>query len=202
MQARVLDASTPVYENPDSLLASIAELHEGDELTIVKTESGNKWVQITLADNRTGYIAGATKIYRIKTVSLLQDAPVRAEANGSAAIETTLYKGNTLQLIGTVDGPDQKWVKIRYNNGLTGFILPETKIKEQTINSQYGRYGSRSGKSNMILGGVICIIGIVVTVGTYSAASSGGGSYYVAWGAIVFGGYRFVTGIIQVSRGH
>ena len=51
------------------------------------------------------------------------------------------------------------------------------------------------GIKQAAIGAVICIIGIAVTVGTYSAAS-GGGTYVVAWGAIIFGGWRFLRGLM------
>ncbi len=54
-----------------------------------------------------------------------------------------------------------------------------------------------SANRNMLVGGVICIIGILVTIGTYAAAShsSSGGSYVVAWGAIIFGAIQFFRGL-------
>jgi hypothetical protein len=42
-----------------------------------------------------------------------------------------------------------------------------------------------------------CIGGLIVTAVTYSNASNEGGTYVVAWGAIVFGGYQFIKGIYQ-----
>jgi hypothetical protein len=48
---------------------------------------------------------------------------------------------------------------------------------------------------NIIVGGLICLVGIVVTVGTYMAASSEGGTYTIAWGAILFGGLQFFRGL-------
>jgi hypothetical protein len=56
-----------------------------------------------------------------------------------------------------------------------------------------------AGRRHMVTGGVICAIGIVVTVVTYSAAAEGGGSYVVAWGAIIFGGIRFFRGLMQAT---
>ena len=47
---------------------------------------------------------------------------------------------------------------------------------------------------NMVLGAIICIIGIAITAGTYSAASSSGGSYTICYGAIAVGFLRFITG--------
>jgi hypothetical protein len=43
-----------------------------------------------------------------------------------------------------------------------------------------------------------CIGGIVVTAMTFSlAASSGGGIFIIAWGAILFGGLQFLQGLFQ-----
>ncbi len=50
----------------------------------------------------------------------------------------------------------------------------------------------------MMMGAVICIIGLVVTIATYSAASKGGGTYIVAFGAILGGGYRFFKGMSEM----
>jgi hypothetical protein len=57
--------------------------------------------------------------------------------------------------------------------------------------------GNGAGSGDMVLGGIICLIGLVVTIGSYAAASesSGGGRYVIAWGAIVFGAIRFFKGI-------
>jgi hypothetical protein len=55
-----------------------------------------------------------------------------------------------------------------------------------------------AGKKNMAYGALWCIGGIVVTAATYgAAASAGGGTYVVAWGAIVFGAIQFIRGLVQ-----
>jgi len=56
------------------------------------------------------------------------------------------------------------------------------------------------GLRNMAVGAIVCLIGIAVTAGTYSAASSGG-HYVVAWGAIVFGAFQFLKGLFQLATG-
>lgn len=43
----------------------------------------------------------------------------------------------------------------------------------------------------MLRGGIVCIVGIGVTVATYSVASNGG-TYVVAWGAMIFGAIEFI----------
>jgi hypothetical protein len=57
--------------------------------------------------------------------------------------------------------------------------------------------GGGGGGADMAIGALICIVGIVITAGSYMAASgsSGGGRYVIAWGAIVFGAIRFFKGM-------
>lgn len=59
--------------------------------------------------------------------------------------------------------------------------------------------GGHSGKTDMIIGAVICLIGIAVTFFTYTSAANnpGGGTYVVAWGAIIFGAIRFFRGLMS-----
>ena len=54
--------------------------------------------------------------------------------------------------------------------------------------------------TNMIVGGLICTVGIAITLWTYSAAATGGGSYIVAWGAILFGAIRFFRGLSNKGK--
>ena len=57
-----------------------------------------------------------------------------------------------------------------------------------------------AGKQDMLYGALWCIGGTVVTAVTYSAASSGGGTYVVAWGAIVFGAIQFFRGLSHLGK--
>ena len=47
----------------------------------------------------------------------------------------------------------------------------------------------------MVIGGALFALGGIVTYATYSsAAGAGGGSYFLWWGPMVFGGWRFLKG--------
>jgi hypothetical protein len=59
----------------------------------------------------------------------------------------------------------------------------------------------RAGKKNMLFGASWCIGGIAVTAITYEAASQGGGTFIIAWGAVLFGGIQFLHGLFQSARG-
>lgn len=54
--------------------------------------------------------------------------------------------------------------------------------------------------TKMIGGGLSFIIGIFVTLGTYSQAMTSGGTYIVAWGAVVFGAIGFFSGSAEKSK--
>jgi hypothetical protein len=54
--------------------------------------------------------------------------------------------------------------------------------------------GETPGLKSMAVGGLVCVIGLAVTIGT---ASAGGNKFVVAWGAILFGGLQFFWGLVQ-----
>jgi hypothetical protein len=51
-------------------------------------------------------------------------------------------------------------------------------------------------------GAVLLVVGIIITVGTYGAASSSatGGVYFVPWGLIVIGGLWIIRGLMMFGR--
>ena len=60
----------------------------------------------------------------------------------------------------------------------------------------------KMGQKHMLYGALWCIGGTLVTALTYQAAANkGGGSYVVAWGAIVFGAIQFFRGMFQAASG-
>ena len=77
--------------------------------------------------------------------------------------------------------------------------VKRTTRKRSSANDGYKRSLRAHGVRNMIYGGLWCVGGTTVTVYTYESAASspGGGTYFVAWGAILFGGIQFVKGFVQ-----
>jgi hypothetical protein len=76
---------------------------------------------------------------------------------------------------------------------------PSSTVAEPVTHSDDVAAIRAAANKNMLVGGLWCAGGILVTALTYSAAS-GGGSYVVAWGAIVFGGIQFFRGLLLRSR--
>ncbi len=58
-----------------------------------------------------------------------------------------------------------------------------------------------AGRRTMLIAALFLVGGILVTVITYSRASSGGGTYFVAWGAMLWGLVYFFVGLAQYLKG-
>lgn len=58
----------------------------------------------------------------------------------------------------------------------------------------------KSGKSTLLLGAGLAGLGVAITAGTYSAASSGGGSYVVTYGLILVGGWLALKGLWRMMN--
>ncbi|HEX8168165.1 MAG TPA: hypothetical protein VF601_20550 [Beijerinckiaceae bacterium] len=53
------------------------------------------------------------------------------------------------------------------------------------------------GVRSMGIGALICVVGLLITIGTYSAVSRSGGHYVVAYGAVLAGGFQFIVGLFR-----
>src|SRR5260370_38851423 len=61
--------------------------------------------------------------------------------------------------------------------------------------------GGRRGKSLIIYGAIFFAIGLVITIGTYAAADSGGGgTYIVSWGPMLGGPRALIRGSFHPVR--
>jgi hypothetical protein len=68
------------------------------------------------------------------------------------------------------------------------------------IHNSNGIAEGGGSNANMWIGGAICLIGIVVTVGSCMAAGEGGGRYTIAYGAIIWGAIQFFRGMSQSNQ--
>lgn len=58
----------------------------------------------------------------------------------------------------------------------------------------------RKARNSALINGTIFVAGLLMTLGTLSSATKSGGSYFVFWGAILFGLYGCVRAIIRHVR--
>lgn len=193
MQARMNAERTVVT---DQMGQPLAELPAGTVLSFGPTvkRNGAEYATVRMRDGRLGFIDGDTKIHVIRKGNLLdKTCAVKATPDLNAPVLYELKKNAEMVLLAGV-GEGTDWVYIQDNKGGRGFIDGKTKLKF------HGGQVVRAPSGDLIAGGLWCVGGTVVTVATYSAARDGG-TYFVAWGAILFGGLQFLRGLYNLIRG-
>lgn len=77
------------------------------------------------------------------------------------------------------------------DRGIAHFIVTE----------KVDRVRTHAGRKHMVIGGLICVVGLAVTWYSYLyARDGGGGRYVVAYGAIIVGGIQFVRGLMMARQ--
>jgi hypothetical protein len=198
VKAILLDPHTALYAQPDTSSPVVTLLREGDEIAIgaIKKKGGHTWATVTLPDTPQCYMQGTARIRRLREVRLLTAFEARTEPSTEAPVLDRYPWGTTLIVL---EAGEQAWIKVRDGQGREAF-LPATTALEDAGEVARAAAIAAVGKRNMIVGGIWCVGGTAVTIGTYTAAS-GGGTYVVAWGAIIFGGYQFLKGLGQYTGG-
>src|SRR5579872_7323138 len=196
MKARIIEQPAMVYNDAGPAAMPIVQLPVGLEVELggIKKQGGQTWVGVTLPNGQTGFLTGDVRIYHIKNVTLLQDGVnVYTGPSLQAPVAARFPKNAKFQITDSVQLDGATWVRIRDAGGLEGFIQGGTMIRVQ---QEAATATKALGGKNMLVGGLWCVGGTVVTVGSMVAAQ-GGGYYLVTWGAIVFGGIQFFRGLGQ-----
>jgi hypothetical protein len=90
-------------------------------------------------------------------------------------------------------------VKALTDSGLDHDVAAKVVQNVQNFIAAFAQAVKSSGLKNALFGALWCIGGTAVTVLTYEAAS-GGGTYFVAWGAILFGAIQAIRGLAMLGR--
>jgi Bacterial SH3 domain len=194
MKARIVDQAAILRTSPGLTSAAIAELPADSEVELgqVKSNAGTRWVSVSLLDGRSGYVPGDTKVFIFKRATLLQDrVDVYAGPSEDSGVVTRCQKNDRFQMTGNVTRDGKTWVKIRDAAGTEGYIDGGTRVRTET------QAAMESPQHAMLHGALWCIGGILVTTITYSLASDHGGTYLIAWGPVIFGGWRFLKGLFR-----
>ena len=76
-----------------------------------------------------------------------------------------------------------------------GFTQQDATLVVNRVNVQFRQAMAKISLRRAGIGALWCIGGSAVTYYTFASAANGGG-YVIAWGAIIFGGYRMIAGLI------
>ncbi len=197
VRARLLIDGTPLYYSEDDTVDPIATLPRGQELfTFLALDPASLWRPVKLPDGGpAGYIPCGAQLFICYTARVAGDATLYEEPDAGSRILLRLDPGAPLLVIGEARQESGTWHMVRIDAATVGYLAPATALRENRPSAaRTGAYRLRANR-DMVLGGLWCIGGTIVTVVTYQAAASGG-TYVVAWGAIVFGGYQFLRGLL------
>jgi hypothetical protein len=189
--------SVPVRVGASEQAAILCVLKAEDEMDFSGIESarGKKWCKIKLQSGEKGYVPGDTRIRQLLYARLEQPgAEMRLAPEAGSTIARQLVRGDSFLLVRTVKLESGSWVRIRLGDGSEGFLDGKAKIKQIAAKVQSVQ---NTPQHDMVVGGVWCIGGILVTAITYSAVAESGGTYFVAWGAILFGAIQFLKGAFR-----
>ena len=153
------------------------------------------WMEIKISDGLMGYIPSRTRVSFLKHVLLKDDSVDVFDSPSSGGRSLgKLVKGDQFFILPKVPAADKAWERMRYKSGQQGYIPGPTKIRYMTSSTvpSVATAGHDIG-----VGALWCIGGIAVTAGTYAAVANTGGTYFIAWGAMLFGGLQFLKGIFR-----
>ena len=193
MKIRIMQDDAPIYLQVGPEAVPVRVLHHGDvvELGKVKNIAGKKWVEVIQSDGTSAFMSGETRIFSLMRVATSQrETPLYAFPSRDV-VKTTLKKRTLLDFQNIVEQNGEQWIQVQDTEGHQGYIEGKTKIVQKQVVTK------KTGLQNMLIGGAFFIIGTIVTIATYSSATSAGGSYYICWGAVIFGAIQFVQGLIQ-----
>jgi hypothetical protein len=115
--------------------------------------------------------------------------------------------GYAAQLLGGGAQPDavrQKLLELGLDEKTASTVVHDLLAAPGTVPADIvrppsgGDWSREVGRRRMAVGALVFFIGLIVTVATFAAAA-GGGTYIVAWGAMLYGVIEFLRGASMSS---
>lgn len=191
-----MDQAQKLYSRPDLSSISGTEIALGEEVEIggeIK-RNGVGFCPVRRGNGQSGYVPGDTRGSHIKPMTIDQpEAVIYTDPSTRSWVRSRLGTNARIWMYpGVVTDGNDKFVRIRDAQGNEGFMAGETRVKA------VAEVTRKAAIKNICLGGLWCFGGLVVTLGTMSAASNGG-TYLIAWGPVIFGAIQFFKGLGQLS---
>jgi uncharacterized protein YgiM (DUF1202 family) len=193
MKAMILDPQVKVYSSFDANAVSIASLPAGSEIEFgaPKRKAGKLWVPITLSTGQQAFIPGETRLFIIRQASLLQNnIDLHTEPSTTSMVKQQFTRNTKVYILEVVKQENQDWVRVRDMNGMEGFIQGNTGIRVIQQKTK------ALGRKNMLSGAMWLIAGLVITF-SGSSPASGGSFFLFGYGAILFGAFMLISGLVQ-----
>jgi hypothetical protein len=191
MKARILDEQVKVYSSTDANSVSLANLAKDTEIEFAPAirRGGKLWVPITLSTGQQAYIPGETRIAVIRVGVVKQNnVDMLEEPAEGALVKQQLVRNSRFEILQVMEG--KKWVKIRDANGNEGYISGDTRIQEIKQKTK------ALGRKNILSGAMWLIAGLLI-VYSNSSVTTGGSFVILGYGALLFGAFTLISGLVQ-----
>lgn len=195
--ARVLDRVV-VHASPetDSKVTSYLEAEDVVELHKLWKKSGG-WIETRMPGGSMGYIHSETRVSFLERVKLKEKkVEIFNKPSSDGMPVHKLTKGIMFWKFIDVKTTDPSWVAVRLDSGQQGYIPSSSKVKSLP---QITYPAVETAGHDVMVGAIWCIAGIAITAGTYAAVEDTGGTYLIAWGPVVFGGFQFLRGLFRAA---
>jgi predicted phage tail protein len=135
--------------------------------------------------------------------SIVGEGVVAWSGTGLGAIEVaTLKVGTEVRLRTTRVVAGEKWYEADLNNALV-YILADQRVvvmrgtEESNLGNPVELAGRREGCTQMLVGAVVCLTGVLLTVVTIKSAVTGGGGIFVTPMLAILGIGFFLKGLFN-----
>lgn len=193
MKIKILQDEAPLYAQVETESAPLRVLQKGEMAETGKAvrARGLQWVEVVLADGTRGFLAGTTRAFSLITAAINQPkaALYGTAARGQPVAE--LKRGALVEFLDLLETGGETWIYVRDKDGRVGYLEGNTRILQKA------RVTKKTGLNNMLVGGGFFVLGLIFTLAAYASASRSGGTYYLCWGALLFGAIQFIQGLIQ-----
>lgn len=196
-KARIIDQSANIYPDmdPSAQIIGVIPVGEVIELGKIRRRKGKAWVSFTRTNGQSGYVSGDTHIFPIRQVETIDAVSLLDQPAADARVIHQYKKKERMTMLDVVRSGDSGWVKVKDPAGREGYINGKTRIRVVPDDLV------AAGKKNLLVGALFTVGGLALTLATYLTSSNTGGSYIIAWGAVIFGVLQVVQGLTQYYNG-
>lgn len=197
MRGILVEDEIKVFGEPSNQTLSITSLKKGDEFELGKVSRKKKevWVEVTLASGQTGFISGETKIFVIKKVQFFADNIEAHEApSPESAVIKTYPKKTVVTAVGYESDEGKGWVKIIDQDGLTGYVKGESKIRV------YQEATKENGKKQMLSGGMFAVLAAAFYIFSMSKEQTTSNMSILIVAVFAFGLMQLVQGFLEFNK--
>lgn len=197
MKAILMDDQVQVYDSMEEQTISIATLHKGDEMELGKVSQKKKktWVEVKFPDGRSGYIAGDSKIFAVRKITVSEPSiDLKQTPEESGKVLKTYVKGTPLTVYG-VEKPEDgsTWFKVRDEAKIEGFVPASSKMRVIPESTK------SSATRNIVTGFIFAAVGVFLTISNYQSETSQN-MIWISYAVIFFGLLQLGQGVAEYLR--